>query len=316
MSGLPSCCNREVSDIHYIKLGEGGRWENECFKEGIIRFGFDTGSERVLSYASKHQWNKLKEYWSKKGFASQTVTSYVNQMKSYFEDDGSVLWITFSRNTMWYGFTNGELPKAHHDGDGSCKKMSIPWRNTDVNNKLLEMDFLSGNLTKTASYRSTICGLSADAARYAIDRISGKLPDEVEAAKSARDSLVMSMERLLRLLTWKDFEVLIELIFAQSGWKRISATGGVQKTIDFSLWQPLTNERAFVQVKSETDSKELEAYIKKSKAENLGRMFYVYHTGNNVSRHKEQGVTIWDGKEVAAQVVRNGLVDWLIEKSS
>lgn len=29
MSGLPSCCDREVSDIRYIKLGEGGRWEDE-----------------------------------------------------------------------------------------------------------------------------------------------------------------------------------------------------------------------------------------------------------------------------------------------
>lgn len=317
MSGLLSCCGREVTDICYIKLGEGGRWEDECFKEGIIRLGFATGEEKVLSYASNRQWDKLKEYWSKEVSAPQTVTSYVNQTKSFFEDDGSVLWITFSKNMMWYGFSNGEQPKAHPDRDGSCKKMSVPWRNTDVNNKLLVMDFLSGNLTKTASYRSTICGLSADSARYAIDRINGKLPDDVEAAKMARDSLVLSMERLLRLLTWKDFEVLVELIFAQSGWKRISATGGVQKTIDFSLWQPLTNERAFVQVKSETDSKELETYIKKSKTENLGRMFYVYHTGkNSVSHHKDQNVTIWNGKEVAAQVVRNGLVDWLIEKSS
>ncbi len=317
MSGLPSCCDREVSDICYIKLGEGGRWEDECFKEGIIRFGFSTEKEEVLRYALKLKWDELKKYWSKKVSAPQTVTSYVNQMKSFFEDDGSVLWITFSKNAMWYGFTNGEQPKVHPDGGGSYKKMSIPWRNTDVNDKSLAMDFLGGNLTKTAGYRSTICGLSEDSARYAIDRINGKLPDEVNAAKMARDSLVACMEGLLRLLTWKDFEVLIELIFAQSGWKRISATGGVQKTIDFSLWQPLTNERAFVQVKSETNANELESYISTSQSENFGRMFYVYHTGKHkVSSLKNRNITIWDGKEVAVQVVRNGLIDWLIEKTS
>jgi hypothetical protein len=317
MDGLPICCGRDVSDICYIKLGEGGRWEGECFNDGIIRLGFSTGEAKVLSYASKRQWDKLKEYWSEKKSASQTVTSYVNQTKSFFEDDGSVLWITFSKNAMWYGFSNGEQPKAHPDGEGSFKNMSIPWRNTDVHDKSLAMDFLGGNLTRTASYQGTICGLSADSARYAIDRINGKLPNEVERAKGARDSLVECMEELLKLLTWKDFEALIELIFAQSGWKRISATGGVQKTIDFSLWQPLTGERAFVQVKSETNANELESYISNSQSKNFGKMFYVYHTGKHkVSSRKNRNITIWDGREVAVQVVRNGLIDWLIEKTS
>src|SRR3989338_8898219 len=218
---------------------------------------------------------------------------------------------------MWYGFSNGEQPKTHPDGDGSFKKMSIPWRNMDVNDKSLAMDFLSGNLTKTASYRSTICGLSMGSAKYAIDRINGKLPNVVLKAKETRDSLVECMEELLKLLTWKDFEVLVELIFAQSGWKRVSATGGVQKTIDFSLWQPLTGERAFVQVKSETNVNELESYIRNSQSDNLGRMFYVYHTGKHkVSSRKNRNITIWDGREAAVQVVRNGLIDWLIEKTS
>lgn len=317
MSHLPSCYDREVSDVRYIKLGKGGHWEDECFKQGIIRLGFSTGEERVLRYALNSKWDELKKYWFKKVSVPQTATSYVNQTKSFFEDDGSVLWITFSKNAMWYGFSNGEQPKTHPDGDGSFKKMAIPWRNMDVNDKSLAMDFLGGNLTKTAGYRSTICGLSADSAKYAIDRINGKLPNVVLKAKETRDSLVECMEELLKLLTWKDFEVLVELIFAQSGWKRVSATGGVQKTIDFSLWQPLTGERAFVQVKSETNINELESYISNSQSDNLGRMFYVYHTGKHkVSSRKNRNITIWDGREVAVQVVRNGLIDWLIEKTS
>lgn len=179
------------------------------------------------------------------------------------------------------------------------------------------MDILSGRLTKTQSYRSTICGLDDESARYAIDRINGRLPKEVERAKETRDSLAERMEELLKLLTWKDFEILVELIFAQSGWKRVSATGGVQKTIDFSLWQPLTGERAFVQVKSETNANEFESYISTSQSENFGRMFYVYHTGEHkAASYKNRNITIWDGREVAVQVVRNGLIDWLIEKTS
>lgn len=129
MNRLPTCCGREVSDIRYIKLGKRGGWENDCFKHGIIRLGFSTGEEKVLQLALNSKWDKLKRYWSQKNIVPQTVTSYVNQTKSFFEDDGSVLWITFSNKAMWYGFSNGGEPKAHPDGDGSYKKMSVLWSN-------------------------------------------------------------------------------------------------------------------------------------------------------------------------------------------
>lgn len=29
--------------VRYIKLGEGGSWEKECFERGIVRMGYNTG---------------------------------------------------------------------------------------------------------------------------------------------------------------------------------------------------------------------------------------------------------------------------------
>ena len=45
---------------------------------------------------------------------------------------------------------------------------------------------------------------------------------------------------LLALLHWRDFELLVELVFGQSGWRQVGASGGVQKTVDMELVLPTT----------------------------------------------------------------------------
>ena len=104
---------------------------------------------------------------------------------------------------------------------------------------------------------------------------------EVAAARSARSALLRSTTDLMRLLTWRDFELLIELVFSQSGWRRISASGGTQKTIDIELVLPTTGEAAFVQVKSKTNQVQLDDYIERFAERDDARMFYVYHTSQN-----------------------------------
>jgi hypothetical protein len=49
---------------------------------------------------------------------------------------------------------------------------------------------------------------------------------------------------------WKDFELLVELIVTQGGYRRVTETGGTQKTTDIELVLPLTGERLFVQAKA------------------------------------------------------------------
>lgn len=60
---------------------------------------------------------------------------------------------------------------------------------------------------------------------------------------------------MMRFLNPYDFELLVELVFAQSGWQRISSSGGTQKTIDLELYLPSTKDYAFVQVKIRNKSK-------------------------------------------------------------
>ena len=128
----------------------------------------------------------------------------------------------------------------------------------------------------TAAYRMTIC--TVDQIDYLIRKVNDQDLPEVAAARSARSALLQSITDLMRLLPWRDFELLIDLVFSQSGWRRISASGGTQKTIDIELILPTTGETAFVQVKSQTDQVQLDNYIERFNERDDARMFYVYHT--------------------------------------
>jgi len=43
----------------YIKLGREGGWEQECLKDGIIRFGFDTASPERFPMCQAGRWDEL-----------------------------------------------------------------------------------------------------------------------------------------------------------------------------------------------------------------------------------------------------------------
>ena len=81
----------------------------------------------------------------------------------------------------------------------------------------------------------------------------------------AREAMLDVTVDALKLLDWRDFETLVDLIFARSGWNRVSAVGGNQKLID--LEQSMTRERAAVQVKSQANQKALDDYTRRIDAD-------------------------------------------------
>ncbi len=46
------------------------------------------------------------------------------------------------------------------------------------------------------------------------------------AARAAREAMTASAVDLIQNLDWRDFELLADLIFTSSGWRRTSAVGG------------------------------------------------------------------------------------------
>jgi hypothetical protein len=83
------------SRVRYIKLGEGGRFEAECLEKGIIRFGFGTAEVERFRLCRAHQWDELTTSFLADGRSKGTATQFTNETRTFFEDDGSTLWITF-----------------------------------------------------------------------------------------------------------------------------------------------------------------------------------------------------------------------------
>jgi hypothetical protein len=92
----------------------------------------------------------------------------------------------------------------------------------------------------------------------------------------------------------------------------LGVIGGPQKTLDLDLILPSTGHRAFVQVKSETISKNLAEYIAKIDDVLYKRMFYVFHSGE--AKTDDPRVTVIGPEKLAELVMDAGLVSWLIQK--
>lgn len=297
--------------VRYIKLGEGGDWEPECLREGIVRFGFGTSDPERFRQCQAGQWTELARSFEASGKTKSVATRFANESRDFFDDDGSTLWITFMGRTLQWGFCEPEPPQPHKDGDGVYRRIRGGWTATDLHGERLTMDRLSGALTQLASYRGTSC--SVKASDYAIRRINGTRLPEVQHAIAVQEAMWEALVPLMRLLVPQDFELLVELVFAASGYRRIEIVGKTQKTIDLDLELPITGKRAFVQVKSKTSSAELARYVELIE-EQYDEMFFVFHTGS--ARTDDKRVVVIGPSELARRVFDAGLSDWLIRKTS
>ena len=101
----------------------------------------------------------------------------------------------------------------------------------------------------------------------------------------------------------------------QGGWRRVSATGGTQHTIDLELELPLTGERALVQVKSTLNQNTAEKVVADlTEAAGDARAFLVYHTAADQLHVGQENVTLIGPEALAEHVVDVGLTNWVMTK--
>lgn len=302
--------------VRYIKLGRAGGWERECIEGGIVRFG--TASERPAVYtaALTGRWADVTAELLEEGRDQSTATRFTNETRHFFARDPSTLWITFYMQTMWWAFLEDGPPQLSADGHGTFRRVVGSWRSTDVAGKPLTIDRLAGSLTKTAAYRGTSFELGKSTSAYVVRRINGEQSPEVKRGMAALKALRASAGELIALLEPRDFELLVDLVFTSSGWRRLGTVGATQKTLDLDVFLPSTRERAFIQVKSATSNEELATYLSGlNEASPYQRMFFVYHTGT-VSDPGDPRVVVIGPDQLSELVVDAGLVDWVIGKVS
>lgn len=298
--------------IRFIKLGEGGEWEQSCIQENTIRLGYHSPHHQD---SLDGNWNAVRQYWLKVRNGSEgAATRDLNQIRDFYELQESDVWITFYKKKLYWCRASSEVTEL--DDKSRIRNIIGGWSSTDINGKTLRIENIDGRVTKVQGFRGTIC--SIDLQDYLVRKINGQSIAEVEGAKSALENLKIAVEELIKGLWWHDFELLIDLVFSKAGWQRFSVLGKTEKDIDLDVYSPATQKRAFVQVKSSTTRAEVEAYIGTfSDYQQFDEMYLVYHTCREDLSDMEKvhpNIHIWDLKRIAELVVNAGLVEWLINK--
>lgn len=299
-----------ASHLYYIKLGRGGDWEAESLRDGVLRFGYREAPHDLCARGDwQGVWEAMKTIRGDAGAATRDV----NQIRAYYEADEHSIFITFVGGLLYWCRPSG--PVELLDDRSHRRQTAEGWRNTSVNGSLLSADRLSGRLLKVQMFRGTICDVRAG--DYLLRKLSDQLSPEVAAAEEAERALMTAIVELMRLLTWQDFELLVDLVFSTSGWRRVSQVGRTQKTVDLELILPSTAERAFVQVKSQATSAALNDYVARlAEADAYDRMFFVWHTGDIAEESSPAGVILLGPQKLSRMVLDAGLSSWLREKVS
>lgn len=301
--------------VRYIKLGAGGAWVDHCLDQGELQFGYkDIPHEPCLA----GNWNEVLDLLTRTGRSTAKARDALREIRDFYSLSADCLWITFARGHLWWAFAAPEVIwlGPEEDGRGARMRKTIDgWHKTDIKGEALATNALSSRLTQVAAYRQTICAVKAS--DYLLDRINGIDPPVVTRARAAKDAMVAVAAEMVRDLHWGDFETLVDLIFARSGWQRVSRVGGTQADIDLILRQPTTGETAFVQVKSQARQSVLDDYIERFRAsEACDRGFFVCHTeSGSLQKPGDAKIHIWAGSAIADAAVAAGLFDWLVERS-
>lgn len=241
------------------------------------------------------------------------------EIRDFYTQPEDCLWITFEDHRLWWAFAKPGVTWLGGDGSehGYRSRQTVDgWRDHDLKGQQLKVSELSSRLTMVAGYQQTICGVKA--VDHLLRRIRGEEEPSVAKAKAAKLSSIEAAHEMIVNLDQSDFEVLVDLIFAKSGWQRISRLGGNMADADLLVRDAATDEVALVQVKSQATQAVLDNYIGRfDAAEVYDRMFFVCHSPKGaLSAPPRSELHVWAGKSLAEAAIRAGLYDWLIEKSA
>jgi hypothetical protein len=299
--------------IRFIKLGEAGRWEDFCIREGCLRLGYQSPFHQA---SLKGDWDQVKAFWlNARNNDKGAATRDVNQIRDFYEASENDIWITFHKKRMYWCRAVGEVEELPEDGS-RIRRVLGQWACTDETGSPLSVENLDGRVTKVQAFRGTICAVSMQ--DYLLRKLRGEVAPEIEEVEQTLTTLRTQVCELIAGLWWKDFELLTDLIFSKAGWQRFSVLGETEKDIDIDAYAPTTQRRAFIQIKSQTNRHEAEKYIDTFRSyDDFDEMFFVYHTSTEDLSDlacKDSNIHLWGIQDIAALVINSGLLSWLINK--
>ena len=314
----------------FIKLGEGGRWVSDCFRDDTIRLGYKRVPHDIcLSACDSGDWTETRRAIRLAYGGGETATgNHLNQVRRFYESDSSVLWITFHGDCLWWCFSE-QIITCHKSEDAKVngektRHVIGKWNNADINENIILKVNLSGKLLAVSGFMGTIC--SVKELQYLIHKINGTVEPHVAEAQRAFQNLQNTLIPIVQNLHPNDFEILVDLIFRQAGWQRMGVLGGTEKDIDLALTSLVTDERIAIQVKSQAGVDVLEDYRSRfTDMSGFVRFYFVTHSPSDQLRQralalaqntKNRTFIFWDVQDIVSQAVRGGLTGWLLDKAS
>lgn len=297
----------DAPNAYFIKLGRGGGWEDECLKNGTIRFGY---AETPPDLCTSGDWDAVQEFWRNWRQDGGVATRNTTQIRIFYEATPEDVFITFRSGLLYWRQPTGEVEVLE---DGNRIRATVAgWRSESINGSRLTTDRLAGFLLKVQMYRGTICRVKT--LDYLLDKINDRVPEDITAAEEAENLYLQAMRKLIGQLDPKDFEVLVDLVFTASGWRRLGIIGKAQRSVDTEMVSPTTREPAFVQVKAQAKPSDLETYLKVYSDGVYDKMFFVWHSSDPGGVDLPEGVYLINPESFASMVVESGLASWVKEK--
>ncbi len=303
----------DAKRVLFIKLGTKGSFEQSCIQNGVIELDY-----REIDHVScmNGAWEAVQQqitatYQTPQG----ATTSHKNQIKRFYEEPSSTLWITFHDGKLWHCFADEKIELT--PDQTKIRRAIGGWKDCDNEGRALFIQSLSGRLTKVQGYRGTIC--EVDESKYLLHKINNTQSIELKAVENDIASLRKNLEGLIRKLHPQDFEVFVDLIFRAAGWSRVGELGKTIKTIDIELRAPVTNERAVVQVKSQSNLATFREFeYRLSALQGYDKRFFVTHSPapdliKFIGANPKTNVQVWDIKHLSELSINAGLVDWIIK---
>jgi hypothetical protein len=241
-----------IRNAYYVKLGKGGKFAEDCIQGGIIRIEW---VEQTLDDVNNWRESVIREKTllarEQEGLPTSkaAVANDVGALSKIVHSTPEDVWITFHGSYLWW--CRVAETEIEEDTVSKYRKTEGQWSHCDIEGTSLIINQIPGRLTKIQRFSGAICGLGTDEVNDLRRLLNNQPSVEFQSISSTKATLTKQVEGGLSLLHWKDFEIIVDLIFRNAGWRRVSGIGGSMKFVDMELEEPITGEMYQVQVKSD-----------------------------------------------------------------
>jgi hypothetical protein len=306
-----SSAEQAVNVLHafFIKLGRAGQWEKDSIENGLIRVGWQ---HVPLAEINSKNWeivqtlilNKMPD----RGAAKRDLNA-LRQLTTSTEND---VWITFHAACLFWCRVAPAL--IEEDAVSKFRRTLDGWNNRDLEGNQLQSGSIPGVISQLQGFRGTVCKVSQ--VNRLRDLLNGKASTAHQAVSHARTALIHEVRNALDGLHWKDFEILVDLLFRQAGWRRLGVLGETMKFADIELEEPVNHERYQVQIKARADLSDFQNYASQFADKGFRKLFFVVHSPSAslaAACGTDRVELVLPGR-LAEMVVDAGLVSWLLTK--